>query len=252
MKCWRSVITFIFIFGVGLFIGFLLFDNRIVCSVRIAGNAYFHAIKVAEDVYLFDSIRQTEFKEQMKKATSSNKLNMWDNSTKEHILEKFKKTPPRAVIGNIVIFCDEECKNFSIIRTDSQYISPIMIWTEDNAGFQLIFNSILEEGWITPRFSGSFSYSKEGQYYRSGLMFSEQPGINCRLYHDTKGEGVLDWMTYLHDGTLTKYHLNNLTYEKVSEKSICPTDKLPNDTNSVPIESVPDNSINTTPKPFKF
>jgi hypothetical protein len=217
---------FFLIFGVGLFIGFYV-GNTPIGNVRVAGDAYFHAFQVADDVYLFDKTMQTEFIERMKKSiTISHKLDMWSDKQKEEIIEGFEKTPPRAVVGNIIIFCDEKCQNFSLGRTDSKYILPIVTWRENKSGIQLTFNGILEEGWNIPRFEGSFFYSDKGQYRRSGLWFSEQPEKFFRLYTDNTGDGICDKMFHRQNDVLTEYHLNNLTFEKVGEESFkSPTEK---------------------------
>jgi hypothetical protein len=247
MKCRKIIfvlVIFSFAFSLGFFVAlFIIFSNDLhVSNVRLFNKLPVHAIKVAEDVYLFDSIRQTEFVElistaiNISKDKNASKDTNLDNMIWEEVIKAHTKTPPRAIVGNIIIFCDEKCNNFQIMRNDQTQLFPILEWWENKNGSDslLVFSSPLEEGTIEPRFSGNIWYSKEGHYKKSAYWFTEQPGISNKVYYDNDGDGIFEILVHGTRNKLTKYRLNGMNYEKFSENNLVKPQNKPSDNPDIP------------------
>jgi hypothetical protein len=213
-----SLLLLIFVFSIGFLTAlFITFSNNAqVVSVRLCGKFPTNAIKIDEDIYFFDKIRQTAFIEQIETATRNINVKKLDNKTLKKSLESLKERPPRIIIGNMIICCDKDNLNYSIMRNDFPYLLPLLEWTEGNNDVAINFSSVVEKEWILSRFSGKFSYSKEGYYKGSCLLFAEPPGKNCKLYRDSTGNGIYDIMYQAHDNVVTRYRINGTIFEKIS------------------------------------
>jgi hypothetical protein len=247
MKFRKIIFVLIFFtcaFSLGFFTAlFIIFSNNLhVSNVRLFNKLDVNTIKVAEDIYLFDSIRQTEFTELINRAIifhrakDTSKDKNLDNMIWDEVIKKHKKTPPRAIVGNIIIFCDEKCNNFRIMRKNQTQPLPLLeYWeNEDETNSLFVFSCPLEEGSIEPRFVGNFWYSKEGYYQKSSLWFMEQSIISNKTYYDNDGDGIFEIMLHGTRGKLTKYRLNSsMNYERFSENILNLQDK-PSDNYDIP------------------
>lgn len=248
MKCLKVIVgllVLIVVFGVGVLVGVIIgFSNskqevtvrKQEVTVRVAGIPT-SAIKAAENVFWFDKAKQAEFFKTAEKTLTADKSTIWkDAKSKEETIEKFKKTPPYVMVGDIVIFCDEKCQNFWIMKDGNTRLLPLVELKYDNkSGSSLTFNSPLEKDWISCRFSGTFYYSKEGDYKKAVFWITEQSGINSRIYYDNNGDSIFERLVHGNADILTEYRLNGMTYEKINEKFLnSQKEKLPNDSNTVP------------------
>jgi len=132
-------------------------------------------------------------------------------------IEKLKRMRPLVVAGQIVVFFDDIDGSYEVC--EEGFHKPFVMLDRSNERFdRLYLNNKVEKDWKFPRFSGTFSYSKDNIYEKGALVIYEKDGKPVRAYRDTMGVGAFDEMQVYENDITIVYHLNGLSWEKVTER----------------------------------
>ena len=126
---------------------------------------------------------------------------------------------PLVVVGPFSVFVKDD-GTFSVremqIQTGS--ISPLVeLRIHEQSKYLTLFSSY-EKGLRLPRFNAILRYSEDGIYKKGGFYISGEDGMPVRSYFDTRGVVVFDVMHVFENGNENTYHLNGLSWEKVTEQ----------------------------------
>jgi len=173
-------------------------------------------------VYVYDSEKKVaDYYMEMKKVILGVGLPKESPEIKEAI-EKVKRMRPLVAAGPIVVFFDNNTGEYLVC--EKHWNNPLVEWVKSRKPFERLYvHSRIEKDWRWPQFECAFAYSIDGIYEKCAFFVFGKDGKPLRAYSDTKGVGIFDKMDVFENGVQKTYHLVNLSWEKVNEKSYEPS-----------------------------
>ena len=206
-----KTILYLFVFCLGFILSELRFADK-----------NFHPFV---EVFVYDTDKKIEDLFMTFERTFSEKMGLPPESpeVKEYMDQMRAYGRPLVAVGPFIIFIDNDGVLFSVheiqLFEQEQELSmlPLVQLTFSEQSKRLDFASSVEKGSRLPRFFASFTYSKDGIYER-GTSSIFKDDFPARMYIDSQGTGFFCTMVTIENDAFNTYHLNNLTWELVSEE----------------------------------